>query len=185
MGFDNVNDCYDDDSNDEKFDARRFHGDVAERDIADDNGCYNHDEDNSDKIDARKFHGDVVIPHDVDDYNDDEEFSSMRFNGGSKNCETVRDITIIQTNTGQPHTVFVIFKIQDTKRNSQDSKSRFERKAVKDSLLKFKCVDCNKDYYKKLDKYLPKSFENTYQLYDGNLNKFCLILRKGVYPYSA
>ena len=33
-------------------------------------------------------------------------------------------------------------------------------------------------------KYLIKTFANIYEFCDEDINKFCLILRKGVYPYE-
>ena len=54
--------------------------------------------------------------------------------------------------------------------------------AAKDSLLKFKCVDNNETYDKKFEEDISQRFENTYQFGDEDINKFCLILRKGVYP---
>ena len=50
-----------------------------------------------------------------------------------------------------------------------------------------KCVDCKKIVKKKtkqFDKDLANRFQNTYKFCDGVLNKFCLIVRKGVYPYQ-
>ena len=34
------------------------------------------------------------------------------------------------------------------------------------------------------DEDLSKIFENTYQLCDGGIDQFCLMLQKGVYPYE-
>ena len=48
----------------------------------------------------------------------------------------------------------------------------------------FKYVDCNKNPEKELDEGLAKRFENTYRFCDGVINKFCLILRRGVYRYD-
>ena len=55
---------------------------------------------------------------------------------------------------------------------------------AKAGLLTFNCADCNKTYLKKFDENLSNRFENTYQFCDKEINKFCLILRKGVYPYE-
>ena len=48
----------------------------------------------------------------------------------------------------------------------------------------FKCFNCKKDYEKDFNKELIKRFANTYEFCNKNLNKFILLLRKGVYPYE-
>ena len=65
-----------------------------------------------------------------------------------------------------------------------DCKSCLEYRKDKDELLIFECLDCNKNYEKEFDQDLIKRFANTYKLCDGDINKFCLMLRKGVYPYE-
>ena len=55
---------------------------------------------------------------------------------------------------------------------------------AKDALISFKSVDCNKTYEKKFNEALSKRFENTFQFCDADINKFCLMLRKSVYPYE-
>ena len=50
--------------------------------------------------------------------------------------------------------------------------------------LKFKCIDCEKEYEKEFNKELVESFANTYKFCDNDLNKFLILLRKGVYPYG-
>ena len=47
---------------------------------------------------------------------------------------------------------------------------------AKDVLLTFRCVDCDKTYEKKFDEDLSKIFQNEYQFYYGDINKFCLML---------
>ena len=47
-----------------------------------------------------------------------------------------------------------------------------------------KCFNCNTYYKKKFNKELIKKLENTYSFCNTNLNKFILLLRKGVYPYE-
>ena len=57
-------------------------------------------------------------------------------------------------------------------------------KIVDDKLI-FRCFSCKKNYEKdKDDKELIKKFANTYNFCDNDLNKFILLLRKGVYPYE-
>ena len=52
--------------------------------------------------------------------------------------------------------------------------------SVKDNLIKYKCLSCNKDYSNKLHEKLKKWFKNTFK-FSYNINKFILLLRKGVY----
>ena len=50
--------------------------------------------------------------------------------------------------------------------------------------LIFRCFTCKKNYEKDFNKELIKSFANIYEFCNGDLNKFILLLRKGVYPYE-
>ena len=60
-----------------------------------------------------------------------------------------------------------------------------EYEGVKDSLIKYKCLFCNKDYSNKLDEKLKKQFKNTFKFSDNDINnKFILWLRKGVYRHE-
>ena len=76
-----------------------------------DDDCHDHD-DNSDVFDARKFHGDTAKPDiDVDDYDYDEEFNGMRFQGVNKDYERVCDhchCTAKQANAKRLHRTSVI-----------------------------------------------------------------------------
>ena len=53
--------------------------------------------------------------------------------------------------------------------------------AVNGKLI-FKCIDCEKEYEKEFNKELLERFSNTYEFCDDDLNKFLILLRKGVYP---
>ena len=55
---------------------------------------------------------------------------------------------------------------------------------VMNETLLFKCIDCNKEYEKELNNELIGRFANTYKFCDNDLDKFIMILRKGVYPYE-
>ena len=46
----------------------------------------------------------------------------------------------------------------------------------------YKCKECKEECKRPLNK-LIENFPNTYQFCNGDLNKFVIILRKGVYPY--
>ena len=45
-------------------------------------------------------------------------------------------------------------------------------------------MNCDKNYEKKFDEYLFNRLKNAYQFRDRDIDKFCLIVRKGVYPYE-
>ena len=55
---------------------------------------------------------------------------------------------------------------------------------VKDDLIEYKSLCCNKNYQHNFDEKLKKRFFNTYTFSNHNNNKFILLLRKGVYPYE-
>ena len=52
--------------------------------------------------------------------------------------------------------------------------------SFKDNLRKYKCLFCNKDVLNKLDEKLKKRFKNTFKFFNNDINKFILLLRKGV-----
>ena len=53
-----------------------------------------------------------------------------------------------------------------------------------DEQLIFRCFRCKKNYEKDFNKQLIQRFENIYEFCNGDINKFILWLRKGVYPYE-
>ena len=55
---------------------------------------------------------------------------------------------------------------------------------VMNETLLFKCIDCEKEYEKGFNKELLERFSNTYEFCGNDLNKFLILLRKGVYPYE-
>ena len=55
---------------------------------------------------------------------------------------------------------------------------------VMNETLLFKCIDCKKEYEKGFNKELLERFSNTYEFCGNDLNKFLILLRKGVYPYE-
>ena len=55
--------------------------------------------------------------------------------------------------------------------------------SIKNNQLIFQCLEYKKNY-KKDYKELIKRFANTYEFCNGDINKFILLLRKGVYPYE-
>ena len=65
-----------------------------------------------------------------------------------------------------------------------DCKSCLDYMKTKDEKLIFRCFSCKKNYEKDFNKELIERFANIYEFYNGDLNKFILLLRKGVYPYE-
>ena len=65
-----------------------------------------------------------------------------------------------------------------------DCKSCLDYMKTKDEKLIFRCFSCKKYYEKDFNKELIKRFANTYNFCDNDLDKFILLLRKGVYPYE-
>ena len=53
----------------------------------------------------------------------------------------------------------------------------------KNNRLNYKCKECNDKSCKSING-LNKKFPNTYQFCNEDVNKFVLLLRKGVYPYE-
>ena len=54
-------------------------------------------------------------------------------------------------------------------------------KNVNDNLIKYRCLSCNKNYLNKVDEKLKKRFGNTFKFSNNDINKFILLLTKGVY----
>ena len=65
-----------------------------------------------------------------------------------------------------------------------DCKSCLDYIKTKNEKLILKCFNCKSYYEKDFNKELIKRFASTYEFCNGNLNKFVLLLRKGVYPYE-
>ena len=55
---------------------------------------------------------------------------------------------------------------------------------TKTEQLILKCLNCKQYYEKDFNKELIKRFASTYEFCNKNLNKFILLLRKGVYHYE-
>ena len=65
-----------------------------------------------------------------------------------------------------------------------DCKSCLDYMTTKDEQLILGCFRYKKNYEKDFNKELIQRFANTYEFCNGDLNKFILLLRKGVYPYE-
>ena len=66
----------------------------------------------------------------------------------------------------------------------KDCKSEHDYISARDNQLNFQCLECKKNYNKDCNKELIKRIANTYEFYNGDINKFILLLRKGVHPYE-
>ena len=65
-----------------------------------------------------------------------------------------------------------------------DCKSCLDYMPAKDNQLILKCLNCNKNHNKDLNKDLINRFASTYEFYDKDINKLILFLRKSIYPYE-
>ena len=65
-----------------------------------------------------------------------------------------------------------------------DCKSYLDYMTTKDEQLIFRCFRCKKNYEKDFNKELIQRVGNIYEFCNGDINKFILLLRKGVYPYE-
>ena len=63
-------------------------------------------------------------------------------------------------------------------------KSNFCYMKVMDKKLIFRCFDCKKNYRKEINKELIERLASTYKFCNNDVNKFIMLLRKGVYPYE-
>ena len=75
---------------------------------------------------------------------------------------------------------------------SEECKSCIERMKInseycfvglKNNRFIYKCKECRKEHKKPIDE-LKEKFPSIYQFFNDDLNKFDLLLRKGVYPYG-
>ena len=64
--------------------------------------------------------------------------------------------------------------IHKIKRKGCDCLLEYEN--VKDNLIKYKCLSCNKDYSNKTDEELKKRFKNTFKFSNNDIKKRCLPL---------
>ena len=65
-----------------------------------------------------------------------------------------------------------------------DCKSDLTYMKVMDETLIFRCFNCKKNYKKEINNELIKRFASTYKFSNNDLNKFVMLLRKGVCPYE-
>ena len=63
----------------------------------------------------------------------------------------------------------------------RDFKSYLKYSKIKDGLFLFSYSNCDKNYEKEINEDLAKRFANIYKFYYGDIDKFYLMLTKGVY----
>ena len=66
----------------------------------------------------------------------------------------------------------------------RDCNCFLEYESIKDNLIKCKFLTCNKDYSINADEKLKKRFKSTFKFSNNDINKFILLLRKGVQFYK-
>ena len=66
--------------------------------------------------------------------------------------------------------------------NCANCKSNLDSMTVKDDILIFRCMKCKMNFEKDFNKELINKFSSMYDFCKGDINKFILLLRKGVYP---
>ena len=63
-------------------------------------------------------------------------------------------------------------------------KSDLSYMKVIDEDLIFRCFNCKRNYQKEINKELIERFASTCKFCNNDLNKYVMLLRKGVYPYE-
>ena len=66
----------------------------------------------------------------------------------------------------------------------KDFKWFLEYTKVKDDLIEYKCLCCNRNYQQLRDENLKKKFANAGKCSSPDISSFILMLDKGVYPYE-
>ena len=61
---------------------------------------------------------------------------------------------------------------------------RQKKKSNLNVKLSYNCKECRKEKQFKQINGLIKTFPNMYEFCNGNIDKFILLLRKGIYPYE-
>ena len=65
-----------------------------------------------------------------------------------------------------------------------DCESCLDHMKIIDDNLIFRCFSCKKNYEKDFNKELIERYANTYKFCNNDLNRFIMLLRKGVYLYE-
>ena len=77
----------------------------------------------------------------------------------------------------------ILIEIYSKKCKDKNCKSPCNFIGLKNIKLHYKCKECKKRWLKPVNG-LIKTFPSVYQFCNGGINKFVLLLRKGVYPYE-
>ena len=91
----------------------------------------------------------------------------------------VEGIHKIKYEYGHDNNTFETYKVKD-----KYCECCVEYAKFKNELVVFKCFFFNKNYHKEFDEHLKKQFSNAYKLSNHDMNKFILLLQKGVYRYE-
>ena len=67
--------------------------------------------------------------------------------------------------------------------NCEKCDNKHEYIGFRDKDMLLECFDCNA-WFKKVSEELIKRLANTYEFCNKDIDKFILLLRKGVYPYE-
>ena len=70
------------------------------------------------------------------------------------------------------------------KTKCKDCHCFLEYESIKDNLIKYKRLYCNKDYSNKLDEKLKKRFKIAFKFSNNDINKFIFLLRQIIYPFE-
>ena len=73
---------------------------------------------------------------------------------------------------------------KEFKKKTKDCDCFLKYESVSDNSIKHTSLSCKKNYSKKIDQELKKRFKNTFKFSNNDINKFILLLRKGVHPYE-
>ena len=78
--------------------------------------------------------------------------------------------------------------IHKIKRKYRHGDKKYEACGIKckdcQCCLEYRCLCCNRNYQKKINEHLKKQFSNTYRFSCHGINKFILLLQKGVFPFE-
>ena len=76
---------------------------------------------------------------------------------------------------------YLKFMIKNAENVEKEKKVNCRFVGFKNGRLNYKCKECKKSCKKTLN---GKNFPTLYKFCNGDLNKFFLLLRKGIYPYE-